>query len=396
MKLKKIAKVFNPFGKAVCPQTAARLLGDKQPYQMFRIIVACVATFMAVNVFAAPYVTNVVAKQRYPWNGLVDISYEVVGDFSTAVSENKVAEIKISAQDESSGQTYIAYSLEGDCGFNAGVHEVVWDLTAQGVTFKSTNTVFRVACEEGYPLYCIIDLSEGSNANAYPVSYLTTLPESGWTDEHKTTKLVMRHIGAGALTKPFYIGVFEVTQTQWELVMGSNPSSHVGGMRPVEQVSYTMIRGTSSGLDWPVSNDVDDGSFLGKLRMRTGLDFDLPTRAQWEYAGRAGETTKYNNGGSSEDDLKQVGRYDGNRDDGKGGWSEHTTVGLYNPSAWGLYDIHGNVKEWVLDSDYSHYRLLLGGAYNDGAGSCAFGANTTGLPANGYVYEGFRLSWTHP
>ena len=53
MKLKKIAKVFNRFGKAVCPQTAARLLGDKQPYQMFRIIVACVATFMAVNLYSS-------------------------------------------------------------------------------------------------------------------------------------------------------------------------------------------------------------------------------------------------------------------------------------------------------------------------------------------------------
>lgn len=182
------------------------------------VIVSCSPSMGLANA-AEPYITNVVAKQRYPWNGKVDISYEVVGDFSTAVSENKVAEIKISAQDESSGQTYIAYSLEGDCGFNAGVHEVVWDLTAQGVTFKSTNTVFRVACEEGYPLYCIIDLSEGSNANAYPVSYLTALPESGWADEHKTTKLVMRHIGAGALTKPFYIGVFEVTQTDRKSVV---------------------------------------------------------------------------------------------------------------------------------------------------------------------------------
>ena len=79
MKLKKIAKAFNRFGEAVRPQTAARLLGDKQPYQMFRIIVACVATFMAVNVFAAPYVTNVVAKQRYPWNGLVDITVTLSG-----------------------------------------------------------------------------------------------------------------------------------------------------------------------------------------------------------------------------------------------------------------------------------------------------------------------------
>ena len=76
MKLEKMAKMFNRFGRAVCPQNAERLVGDKQPYQMYRIFVACVAMFMSVNVFAALYVTNVVAKQRCPW-GIVDISCEV-------------------------------------------------------------------------------------------------------------------------------------------------------------------------------------------------------------------------------------------------------------------------------------------------------------------------------
>lgn len=86
--------------------------------------------------------------------------------------------------------------------------------------------------------YCVIDLSAGADATSYPVSCLDAVPEGGWTDEYKTTKIVLRRIKRGSfvmgtrqsdescrvtLTKPFSMGVFEVTQRQWELVMGENP-----------------------------------------------------------------------------------------------------------------------------------------------------------------------------
>ena len=228
-------------------------------------------------------------------------------------------------------------------------------------------------------LYMVIDLSGGASATSYPVSYLPTVPDGGWTDEYKTTKLVLRRIEAGTftmgspsdeigrsdsekedkhsvvLTKPFYIGVFEVTQKQWELVMGINPSSYKGEIRPVEYVSYNDIRGSSSGARWPSSYEVDATSFMGKLRARTGLEaFDLPTEAQWEYACRAETTTALNSGmnltnTSSDASMAAVGRYAYNRTDGKGGYSDHTAVGAYLPNAWGLYDMHGNVREWCLD-----------------------------------------------
>ena len=106
---------------------------------------------------------------------------------------------------------------------------------------------------------------------------------------------------------------------------------------------------------------MDAGSFIGTLREKTGLEFDLPTEAQWEYACRAGTTTALNSGKdlSREDvcsNMAEVGRYlgnqnrDGNTADGKGGYPKyHTTVGCYRPNAWGLYDMHGNVWEWCLD-----------------------------------------------
>jgi len=150
------------------------------------------------------------------------------------------------------------------------------------------------------------------------------------------------------------MGVFEITQKQWILVMGSNPSTYTGDARPVANVSFNMIRGTVNGAAWPANGQVDVNSFLGKLRARTAVTFDLPTEAQWEYACRAGTGTALNNGmnltnTSSDASMSAVGRYYCNRSDGKGGYSQHTKVGSYLPNTWGLYDMHGNVSEWCLD-----------------------------------------------
>ncbi len=158
------------------------------------------------------------------------------------------------------------------------------------------------------------------------------------------------------LTEDFYIGIFEITQKQYSLIYGRNPSSYTGDTRPVERVSYNVIRGLSNGAGWPsYGHAVDSGSFLGKLRAKTGKTFDLPTEAQWEYACRAGTTTALNTGKnltskSNDSAMSSAGRYGYNNTDGMGGYSSgHTMVGCYLPNAWGLYDMHGNVYEWCLD-----------------------------------------------
>lgn len=221
--------------------------------------------------------------------------------------------------------------------------------------------------------YCIIDLSEGASAASYPVAYMDSIPAGGWSDEYKTTKLVLRYIAPGSFnmggtrpvrfTRAYYIGVFEVTQKQYALVTGKNPSGKNGGAtfigdtHPVESVSYKTIRGTAQGATWPWTADVDPDTFLGRLRARTGLNgFDLPTDAQWEYACRAGTATAYSYGDSINGDYMW---YDNNSG------SVHHPVGTRLPNPWGLYDMHGNVWEWCLD----WYQSDLGtAAVNDPVG----------------------------
>ncbi len=302
-----------------------------------------------------------------------------------------------------------------------------------GASARGSGTPAASATQPANGLYCVIDLSAGPTASKYPVSYLAVEPKGGWTDEHKTTKLVLRRIEPGkfmmggkyevTLTKPFYCGVFEVTQKQYELVTGSNPSQYKGDMRPVEKVSYDMIRGKNAGAKWPASSAVDLSSFIGKIRERTGIEgFDLPTEAQWEYACRAGTTSKYNNGGDAEADLRKLGRilfnqagrawkepdasFAKHEPDGKGGCSEcHTVVGSYLPNAWGLYDMHGNVWERCLDwrgdlssgmtepvgSSSGSRRVLRGGSWTSGADGCASSFRSFNYPSGGGNDGGFRL-----
>ena len=359
---------------------------------------------LAVFGVVAATVSDVTARQRYPWNGKIDIDYTVTGADTTNTA------LAVTLTDHDTGRVY---SLT-----ERGRHQLTWsrpDLVVSNVTATASLVSYNTSTttEE---LYCVIDLSGGPDATWWPVSYHSSVPSGGAVDIYKTTKLVLRRIEAGTfimgndqtnesrrvvLTKPFYMGVFEVTQKQWELVMGSwpvlSPSSSygIGDAYPAYNVSYNDIRGSSSGARWPASSAVDASSFLGRLRAKTGLEFDLPTEAQWEYACRAGTTTKYYWGDAMDDAYAWY-------------WdnSDSTThpVGTRLPNAWGLYDMGGNVWEWCRDwygtlaygadpegSVSGSYRVERGGSWNYYADSCASSYRYDLGPSSRNVIHGFRL-----
>ena len=387
--------------------------GIHRIHGMVLLAVAALGTSLAV--FAADPAITVSARQRYPWNGFVDINFTITGDAGTKYDTSFTAKDMV-------GNTNIAMrtirkadgtaaNVEGEALY-PGTYHWVWDAAADLPDgFQCERVTVAATADEWNPLYMVVDLSGGPDSSAYPVSYLDAVPDGGWSDEYKTTKLVLRRIEPGSflmcgeyhvtLTKPFYIGVFEVTDKQYRLVTGA-ATTVIGGskdIRPAQDISYGAIRG---GSNWPSSLDVDVVSFMGKLRVRTALDVDLPTEAQWEYACRAGTLSLYNNGGNTIQDLAQLGRYSG---------SETAVVGSYIPNAWGLYDMHGNLSEWCLDwkatlSDNVvdplgplsggslSSRVVRGGDFGRGASQCTSEWRGSRNPSSIALYVGFRICLT--
>ena len=186
------------------------------------------------------------------------------------------------------------------------------------------------------------------------------------------------------LTKSFYMGKYEVTQEQWETVMGDNPSDTKGAKLPVTNISWD-----------------DCQKFIKKLNGVTKGKYRLPTEAEWEYACRAVTTTAYSFG-------SKITPKDANTGQSK---NEPVEVGSYKPNAFGLYDMHGNVFEWCEDwlGDYpttavtdpkgaetGTYRVLRGGSFYY-LGSEARSSNRWGLAPTGRseACDGFRLAWTY-
>jgi formylglycine-generating enzyme required for sulfatase activity len=139
------------------------------------------------------------------------------------------------------------------------------------------------------------------------------------------------------LTRPFYLGKYEVTQAQYQAVMGANPSPVKGPNLPVVNMYY-----------------LDAAAFCKKLSEMVGAEFRLPTEAEWEYACRAGSTSMFCFG-DEEKDLAQYAQYTPSTWGGtRFVEGQALPVGQKKPNAWGFYDMHGNVSEWVLDFPTSH------------------------------------------
>lgn len=406
------------------------------------LILMAVITVSSFSVHAESVVTEVNCMQMWPFDRSIIVNYTIESD---SVAEFSVKLYGSTDNGETSFELGDKGTLAKDGAdgtvYGTGKFKAIWmpDESFEGIETDDMKVKVEVVEKVEPPpsdaLYMVVDLKTGA------ISYLYAEPRNGWNNEYKTTKMVLRKVDAGkfimgapmdevgysggnevqhevTLTKGFFIGVFETTQKQYEIIMGDNPSIKKGDMRPVDNVSFYTIRGAEKGSEWPKSKFVDEDSFLGKLRKKTGKSFDLPTEAQWEYACRAGTTTALNNGTNltnefSDGNLDKLGRYENNPYDGKGGYDiQYTTVGSYLPNAWGIYDMHGNVFENCLDwldpsakppsSDpvtdpegpaEGKFRRERGGGCGVSARECRSAYQAMYNPSVGAYGDGFRIVW---
>ncbi len=388
---------------------------------------------------AADVVSGVTCRQRWPWNGKVDIDYTLNSSSAGAVfSVQFFGRI-------GNGEPFALSTVEGDGQYGliigSGSKRLTWDSTADlGHTVDSSAAKVAVYAQDvtGNATYLVFDLTSNT------VGYSTTAPSAATGAISKLSQIWFRRVEAGTfvmgsnsndpyheeyaasevehtvtITKPFYMGVFEITQKQFETIAGYNPvqmPAYIGDTKPVDSVSYNDLRGENAGATWPTYTDyrVDATSFFGVFRARYGnrFIFDLPTDAQWEMACRdKGDGTYWGSGvwndgsailGTNPDsNLDNLANYDGDSS------PVPHEVGTKTPNYIGLYDMHGNVDEVCLDiwqEDISSYtidpvgpdhawnlmRVVRSGDCMHDAKECRAARRTFLHPGNRMSQDGFR------
>ena len=322
-----------------------------------------------------PVVSKVQAAQR-PGTHKVDIRYDV------ADADGDALWITVKVSDDG-GTTYAvpAASFSGDNGFGikpgSGKH-IVWDAGVDWGGKYSANMRFRVTANDSF---------SKTMSWIRPGNYTMGSPrnENGrQSHEGPQTKVT--------ISKGFWMGKYEVTQEEFKSLMGTNPSQFKGELNlPVDTVTWNEAM---SYCERYTLKNKREGL------LPDGYEYRLPTSAEWEYACRAGTTTRFNFG----NDESQLGEY---------AWyvsnSNNRThpVGQKNPNRWGLYDMHGNLWEWCLDWYYTYPGGSVidprgpntgeGRVMNRGGGwaydakvnrSAHYDGNG---PGNRYFHQGFRI-----
>jgi formylglycine-generating enzyme required for sulfatase activity len=363
-----------------------------------RLLTLALAVAVLDGTAAAQSVTRVRAVQ------LPDRTVEVLYDLSGAGAEGATVSVVFSGD---GGGTYdivpAASAVSGHVGtgvWDGADRRIVWNAAAT-LPAESYRTTYRAAVTAtnppidgrevtftlpgGVPLVMI-----GVRAGSFQMGSPTT--ERGRSDDETLHTVT--------LTKDYYVGKYEVTQAQWQAVMGSNPShfSSSGGGCPVEQVSWDDIRGA-------------DG-FLARLNRLLGTTkFRLPTEAEWERAARAGTQTRFSFGDALDGDdacgtnaaADAFAWWCGNAG------SATREAGAKDRNAFGLFDMHGNTCEWVEDWQGSSpstpqtdptgpekgtRRVLRGGSWVHDLRMARSAYRFGSLPHGRYSFVGFRLART--
>ena len=357
-----------------------------------RTLIASLSVFAAFAACAEDsLIQNVAVRQLWPWNGKVNIDYYYAGDTATSVT------FTATWKGQDTPVDLVGLTDPGAFVVSRGQHRFEWDPAAAGYG-DATLYDFKVEVKPGADsrTYLVLDLVNGG------YTFLSTVPEGGWTDDYKKTKMVFRRIPAGTytlgqdstdiysfndgakfsgtsiadaransspirtvmLSSDFYFAIFPLTGAQYSRLRGGSESS----VTPLYQLEAKVGGGNSirgeflddgtTSVDWPNTGySVNSQSLVGLARAqssKTGqaeLRIDLATDAQWEIAARAGTTTLYPNGGTTAntlDELKDLYSAIANvkYDTGKDSWGH--SVGLKTPNPWGIYDFYARA-EIVLD-----------------------------------------------
>ena len=344
------------------------------------------AALAAVAASAAVTVTDVTARQRWPWNGLVDIDFTISG-----AAAGEAFAIGVEAEWAGGAKKVVGTTFTTEPVAPGGANRITWDFGADcpnTVAADCRISVTATPISDDAAIYMVIDVSGGKDATSYPVRYTRTPPAhvKGASGEPcQTTEIWLRRVCAkgrtfrvnsyavnnsgvwAQQTNDFYIAVFETTQQQWYQLTGDWPSKFLNAdyraSRPLDWFVPIDLLGAT--WNWPEDRAPVAGSVLQKLRDRTGLaTISLPTEAQWQYAVAGGpmtsETTAYG-------PLADIARYAANN----GGWTSAGSgatydcdasvgtayVGTYEPNSLGLYDMLGNVAEFMLDTYMSYANL---------------------------------------
>ena len=344
-------------------QLAQLSANRKSIFLAARVVLCCAAAMRA----SGTSISDVVVNQRWPWSEKVDVDFVLSGVTN---------DVEVTATWEAHPEPYrlgtVFDAAPGQCRFT-------WDPTKSAFAGQ-TLTGFTVALTNtaaSAHTYLVVDLVNGG------YEFLEGVPDGGWTDEHKSSKMVFRRIPArtytlGELketftflgladssadtystlwnrrtvtfTSDFYVGIFNYTEAQHECLHTGAP----GNVFKPKKISYDSLRGNLDAADWPSKGyAVGSDSVVAKLRAKAGADLlvDLCEEEQWEVAARAGTTTILPNGVTTADSydvftnkLSEIAAWYGTVG------STEAAVGLFSPNNWGLYDVVGLIGEWMLDS----------------------------------------------
>lgn len=371
---------------------------------MFRELICATSFGLAFSAVAGfPTVSNVALSHGSGRDML--ITYDLAGGPAvvTVDIQTNVTGTAEGSQYASIGKSHlVCFSGDANRRVEPGSRSIRWAgrraWRDHEINYDGLRAVLKVWPLNDTPDFMVVDLVATSNVHYYASA--DEVPGGIADGRYKTTSMLMKRMPAKTwgvwtmgspsfektrdadnetphaveLTRDYYMAVYQTTQGQYYYMTGSHGSSYgslynpeTPDYHPIGGVSWDSLRGTTVGSRWPnadeaVARDVDSSSVIGKLRTLTGVDFDLPTEAQWEFACRGGCQMMLYNGTyftstptAQSDVIKEaepIGWYSANSGNPVGNWGakDYTMpVGMKEANPFGLYDMIGNLYEWCLD-----------------------------------------------